>query len=189
MENTRASIRDTVEEIKDRVGETVDWQHYIRNYPGTSLSVAAALGLLIGRGVGVMIHGRREQGAEPAGFGDHRAAETYGEAALASAAHAGSPRPLTGPRRAVSESWSRLGSRVESIANRVIDELTDAVETTLVPAVSSWVRNRLDFGSAGEGRQGWVGGGEDRLGKSGVHAGGPAGRQHYPTQGRTAEQG
>jgi hypothetical protein len=188
MENTRESIRDTVEEIKGRVGETVDWHHYVRSYPATSLSIAAAVGLLVGRGVGMMISGRRERSAEPAGFGDYRAAEAFGEAALASASYADPARPLAGPRRAVNESWSRLGSRVETIVNRVIDELTDAVETALVPAVSSWVRKRLDFGG-GEGRQGWVGDGSDRAGRGGVIPGGPAGRQHFPTQGRTAEPG
>lgn len=190
MENTRESIRDTVEEIKERVGETVDWHHYVRNYPGTSLSIAAAVGLLVGRGVGMMIGGRRERSAEPAGFGDYRAAEAYGEAALASASYNAEPaRPMAGPRRAMNESWSRLGSRVETIVNRVIDELTDAVENALVPTVSSWVRKRLDFGAGDQGRQGWAGEGSDRAGRSGVYSGGPAGRQHFPTQGRTAEPG
>jgi hypothetical protein len=182
MENTRESIRGTVEEIKERVGETVDWHHYVRRYPGTTLSIAAAVGLLVGRGAAVMINRRRERSAEPAGFGDYRAAEAYGEAALASASYAEPARPLTGPRRAVNESWSRLGSRVETIVNRVIDELTDAVETSLVPTVSSWVRKRLAFGAGG------VGDGSDRVGR-GVYPGGPAGRQHFPTQGRTAEPG
>jgi hypothetical protein len=36
---------------------------------------------------------------------------------------------------AVSEAWQRLGSRVEGLVNRVIDEVADAAEGALVPAL------------------------------------------------------
>src|SRR5262249_39512133 len=115
-----------------------------------------------------------------------------GESALHPMAHrspAYEERSLSGPRRAINQSWGRLGSRVETIVNRVIDELTDAIEATLVPALSGWVRQRPDFGDTGHGRAPRAIGGERGM-TGGVHAGGPAGSQHYPSQGpRTADQG
>jgi hypothetical protein len=36
---------------------------------------------------------------------------------------------------AVNASWRRLGSRVEALVNRVIDDVADATERALVPAV------------------------------------------------------
>jgi len=190
MESTRASITSTVDELRDRVSETFDWRHYVDRYPGTSLAVAVALGVLVGRGTartvgGVWTGGERGESSESG----YHAGAALGESAL----HPVAPRPasydehaVSGPRRAISQSWGRLGSRVEGIVNRVIDELTDAIETAVVPAVGGWVRNHLDLG----GGSGWsMRPAGERAGQGGVHPGGPAGSQHYPTHGRTAEQG
>ena len=49
MEQTRRSILDTVDELKDRVHERADWRHYTAAYPVASLIVAAACGLALAR--------------------------------------------------------------------------------------------------------------------------------------------
>ena len=40
----------------------------------------------------------------------------------------------------VSASWQKLGSRVEGLVNRVIDEVVDATERALVPALVGGVQ-------------------------------------------------
>ena len=40
MEETRGQIRSTVEELRDRVNERLDWRHYVDRYPGSSLTAA-----------------------------------------------------------------------------------------------------------------------------------------------------
>jgi hypothetical protein len=45
---------------------------------------------------------------------------------------------------AVSASWQRLGSRVEALANRVIDEVADAAERVVVPALVHGVETLLE---------------------------------------------
>jgi hypothetical protein len=189
MEHTREEIRNTVDELRERVSETLDWRHYVNRYPGTSLTVAAAVGLLVGRGMAGMIRGGEDIGDRLRyGYGGEPG-EVYGEAALTPAAGrpAGGEVPASGPRRAASQTWSRLGSRVENIVNRIVDEATDAVEATLVPALSGWIRGRLDFGSAaGERRDGTVRGGE-RAGRA-VYGGGPAGPPPYPLPTPMADQ-
>jgi hypothetical protein len=193
METTRASIRDTVEELRDKVGDTLDWRHYVNRYPGASLTVAVALGMLVGRGITTLVRGNGEErsGAERYGYGAYRPVEAFGESALTPTpsrpASAEEPsQVMAGARRAVNQSASRLGSRLEGIVNRVIDELSDAVETALVPSLTSWVRELLDFGQPGAGRRGRESGSQ-RVEPGGVYTGGPAGPQHYPSQGRTAE--
>jgi hypothetical protein len=191
MEQTRTSIQDTVEELKERVGETFDWRQYVYRHPGASLGVAVVTGALLGRGVaGLVLGDRAPRYTEHYGYGGDRPAEVSGESALAGTVGRPAPlaeaaRPLAGPRRAMTASWGRLGGRVEGIVNRVIDEVTDAIEATLVPALSTWLRSRLDFAAPTAGGQGWSG--EDRSRRAGVYTGGPAGPQHYPAQGRTAE--
>jgi hypothetical protein len=195
MEHTREDIRHTVGELRERVSETLDWRHYVNRYPGTSLTIAMALGLVVGRGVAAMV-GRREDIGDRLRHGySGSPTESYGEAALTPTPGRamGEESMASGPRRAVSETWSRLGSRVENIVNRVVDEVTDAVEATLIPALSGWVRGRLDFGAAsGGGRRDWAPR-PDRPGRGGVYGGGPSGPQHYPmqghAQGHAAEQG
>jgi hypothetical protein len=49
MDATRQSIRDTVDELKERVHESADWRHYVAARPITSLVVAAACGVALAR--------------------------------------------------------------------------------------------------------------------------------------------
>ena len=49
MDATRQSIRDTVDELKERVHESTDWRHYVAARPITSLVVAAACGVALAR--------------------------------------------------------------------------------------------------------------------------------------------
>jgi hypothetical protein len=194
MEHTRSQIRSTVEELKDRVNERLDWRHYVDRYPGSSLTAAVALGVLFGRCVAAFT--RRGGRAEdvPYASGGYRTAERYGELGFTETAAAAEPSfPAT--RRALGQSASRLGSRAEGVVNRLIDELTDAVESTLLPALTSRFRRFIDV----DRRGGWRHeGGHDagsrrwdepvREERGGIYSGGPAGSQHFPTQGRTAEQ-
>jgi hypothetical protein len=190
MEHTRAEIRNTVDELRERVSETLDWRHYVNRYPGTTLTAALAVGLLVGRGLAGLGRGGEDLG-DRLRYGYRGApGETHGAAALTPAAGrpAGGEAPASGPRRAASQTWSRLGSRVESIVNRIVDEVTDAVEASLVPALSGWVRGRLDFDPAAGGRrEGTVRGGE-RPGRA-VYGGGPASPPPYPLPTPMAEPG
>lgn len=218
MEETRSQIRSTVEELRGKVNETLDWRHYVDRYPGTSLTVAVAVGMLLGRSLGALVRRDDDDAAET--YGSYRTAEGYGEsgftaaastaasraAGIAESAYAAAEPTLSTARRAVGQSVSRLGSRAEGILNRLIDEMTDAVETTLIPALTGRFRGLIDFDRRGgrrhEGGYGGGGFGGEVAGgsrarweepaseeRSGVYSGGPAGTQHYPTQGRTAEQG
>jgi hypothetical protein len=172
MEHTRASIRNTVEELRGKVGDTVDWRRYVNGRPGASLTVALGLGLVLGRTLGGLV--RRSHREEP----DGRAAGDSGFRSAASrrARSAYEPaEPILGDaRRVVGESVSRLGSRSENILNRLVDELTDAVETMLIPALAARVRDFLDF--------------ESRRARS--HPGGDVGRQGFvEEQAREPEPG
>ncbi len=219
MEETRSQIRNTVAELREKVSETLDWRHYVDRYPGTSLTLAVGVGMLVGRGLASVLRRGREE-PEPYGYGAYRTAESYGESGFTAAASAAASQAgevaqaayraaepsLSGARRAVGQSVSRLGSRTEGILNRLIDELTDAVETTLVPAITARFRGLIDLDSrSGRRREGGRGGGfggevaepgrarwEERedggTQAGGAYAGGPAGSQHYPGPGRTAEQ-
>jgi hypothetical protein len=193
MEETRASIRNAVEELRGKVSDTLDWRQYVNRFPGTSLTLAVGVGMLLGRGVAALV--RRNDRSDEAEY-RYRSAETYGEGgftetrAVRSAYEAGEPT-LSGARRAMGQSVSRLGSRAEGILNRLIDDLTDAVETTLVPALTGRFRGLIDMDrrSARRRESGYggevAGGGRARWEEPGV---GPTGQQHYPTQHRSAEQ-
>lgn len=206
MEETRASIRSTVEELRGKVSDTLDWRQYVNRYPGTSLSVAVGIGMLLGRGMAVLI--LRNGRGDEAEYG-YRGAETYGEGGftasttrVAQSTYEAGGSTVSGARRAVGQSVSRLGSRAEGILNRLIDELTDAVETTLVPALTGRFRALIDVDRrsarpresgerasggevAGGSRARWE---EPGVRDRGVSGGGPAGQPHYPAQHRGAEQ-
>jgi hypothetical protein len=131
MEHTRASIRDTVEELRGKVSATVDWRQHVCRRPGASLAGALWLGIFVGRVVGARAgRGPRQ---EP-----HGVSEAPGGARPAYQA-------IGGPRRVFEESASQLGSRAESVLTRLMDELTDAVTTTLIPALTARFRRLLDF--------------------------------------------
>jgi hypothetical protein len=166
----------------------------VDRYPGSSLTAAVALGVLLGRYAASFTrrNGRAED--EPYAYGGYRGAERYGESGFTAAAATSEPA-LPRTRRALGQSASRLGSRAEGILNRLIDEMTDAVESTLLPAVTTRFRSLLDFDRRGGSRhEGGHGGGSRRWDepvreeRSGIYSGGPTGTQHFPSQGRTAEQ-
>jgi hypothetical protein len=193
MEETRSQIRSTVEELRDRVNERLDWRHYVDRYPGSSLTAAVAVGVLLGRFVASFTRrsGRTE---EPYAYGGYRTAEGYGESGFTATAGA-AESSFSGARRALGQSASRLGTRAEGIVNRLIDEMTDAVESTLLPALTTRFRSLIDFDRRGGRRhEGGHGGGSRRWDepvreeRGGIYSGGPAGSQHFPSQGRTAEQ-
>jgi hypothetical protein len=161
MEHTRASIRDTVGELREKVGEATDWRHYVNRYPGTSLTLAVGVGMLVGRGLAGLLpkaNGDDATDRYAAGYGgyDPRVRESYGESALLPAAAAAGGDSgglggewLTGPKRVMGQSAARLGSRAESILNRIIDELADAVEQA-VPAFTSRLTSFIDSGRGRE---------------------------------------
>jgi hypothetical protein len=189
METTRTSIRDTVEELREKVGETFDWHHYVDRYPGASLTVAVAVGMLVGRGVASLVlkNGEERAGAERYGYGAYRPVESFGESALTPTVSRPAPseppsQAMAGARRAVGQSASRLGSRVEGMVNRVIDEMSDAVETALVPALTAWVHEMLNFGP-GAGRRGRDAG-SPRAERGAGYSAGQSPAQGYP---RTVE--
>jgi hypothetical protein len=128
MEATRVSLRDTVHELKCRVGETMDWRTYLDRYPGAALIGAAVIGAAVGRAVG----SRMQDGQD--GSGRTEPAGSYLMARSESAARSSGLSVMR-------DSWSRAGSRLEGIVNRVIDELADLVEHSALPAMMSRLRS------------------------------------------------
>jgi len=49
MEETRQSVSETVDEIRDELSQALDWRTYVRRNPGAFLIGGAALGVIIGR--------------------------------------------------------------------------------------------------------------------------------------------
>ncbi|MGH7267359.1 MAG: hypothetical protein ACREMB_21270 [Candidatus Rokuibacteriota bacterium] len=178
MEHTRASIRDTVGELRDKASEATDWRHYVTRYPGTSLTVAVAAGMLVGRGLAAMLpRSNGEPAGEAYGYGAYsaRGRESYGESALLPSSGGAAPEGrsagewLSGPRRVMGQSAARLGHRAESILNRIVDELADAVEQA-VPAFTSRLTSFIDPARRGErdpGRRHAEHAGTGRLGQAG----------------------
>ena len=126
VDATRASIAGTAAELRRKVRETMQWQTYIERHPAPILVGAAVIGLLLGRRLGTAVH---EQAW--------------------TASDGGTVAPVLSSTRfvtvkadslgAVGASWHRLGSRVEALTNRVIDEVSDAAERVIVPALVSGV--------------------------------------------------
>lgn len=183
METTRASIRSTVGELRDIVTRAVDWREHIKIHPGAALGVAATGGMLLGRWLGEKIPARANRSGSPS------------RPPAENPAFDGT-RPPTSVRTLLDGSWTRAGSRVGELVNRVIDELGDTVETTAIPPLIARVRSFLQPSTkaGGQRRSGpadsWQPRGEDassgsrdagaRFAEPGVYPGGPAGRQSYP---------
>lgn len=49
IERARAEVERSVAELRTSVSETLDWRNFVRNRPGTALSVAVVAGLLVAR--------------------------------------------------------------------------------------------------------------------------------------------
>lgn len=127
MEGTRRSIHDTVEELRHRMGEAMDWRSYIERYPMASLTIAAGTGMVLGRRLGSLTEMPSDGGIL------HRS--------LSQVSHVSQIVPASG--RAFSEPWARAGSRLESIVNRMIDEAGDTIERVLVPTLISGLARLL----------------------------------------------
>jgi hypothetical protein len=138
MSETRAAISQTVDELRGKVSEAVDWRSYVTRYPGVMLGTAAMVGALVGR----------------------RLASRFGSPGpVRAAAAAWADVPISAPAltgrvaSAIGPSWGRASSRVEGLVNRVIDDLADAAEHRLVPALVSGVQ-ALFAGGGGRGATG-----------------------------------
>lgn len=46
---TRESIKETVEEIEERLHRAVDWRSYVKGSPWIALAIATGVGILVGR--------------------------------------------------------------------------------------------------------------------------------------------
>ena len=122
MEDSRASISETVSELRDAVNHAIDWREHVKTHPAASLGIAAGTGLIVGRWLGTKI-----TGSEAAGPNARDEAGGWTAASHAAAVGASPGRILDGSRH-------RVASRAESLVNRVIDEVADAVEAgALVP--------------------------------------------------------
>jgi hypothetical protein len=135
IDATRASITGTVHELRRKVGETMQWETYVERHPGPVLVGAALVGLFVGRRIARGLRGNDHPGNGP---------WTAGEASLAPAL--GSGHGATGAARltAAGASWQRLGSRVEALVNRLIDEVADASERVIVPGLVGAVETLLE---------------------------------------------
>jgi hypothetical protein len=133
VDATRAAIAGTVGELRQKVGETMKWQTYVERHPAPILVGAALVGLIVGRRFA-----RRSVGNE--------LEWTAGEANTVPPVVSSARFVTVGADRlgAVNASWQRLGSRVEALANRVIDEMADAAERVIVPALVGGVEALLE---------------------------------------------
>jgi hypothetical protein len=113
------------------------WQTYVERYPASMLAAAALLGVAVGRRIARGINASAERGS---GWGWTSAA-----AGMDSVTRLPARVEPRGDRfAAASASWQRLASRVEGLVNRIIDDVTDAAERALVPALVGGVQAFLD---------------------------------------------
>jgi Protein of unknown function (DUF3618) len=124
IEATRASLSGTVGELRQKAGEAMHWQTYVERYPVPILAASALLGLTVGRRMA------RAFNSSHRGAG-HQWAPGDAVTRIPARVDAGGVERFA----AVNASWRRLGSRVEALVNRVIDDVADATERALVPAV------------------------------------------------------
>ena len=133
IDATRVSIAETMGELRQKVGETMQWQTYVERHPAPFLVGAALAGLFLGRRLArtPTQWASGEAGTDPLVLSPVRFGTAGGDRL-----------------GAVSVSWQRLGSRVEALVNRVIDEVADATEQALVPALVSGVQALFEGRSA-----------------------------------------
>jgi hypothetical protein len=113
------------------------WQTYVERHPAPILAGVALLGLLVGRRLA------RRFGGNGSG---NESQWTVGETTAPSPVLSSARFVTVTPDRlgVVSASWQKLGSRVEALANRVIDEVSDAAERVIVPALVRGVETLLE---------------------------------------------
>jgi len=51
MDETRKSMSETVDEIKDELSQALKWQTYLRRYPGAFLVGGGLVGVMLGRAI------------------------------------------------------------------------------------------------------------------------------------------
>ena len=160
METTRAKIMGTVGELRENVHRSIDWREQVKTHPAAALAAATAGAMLVGHWLGARMSTRAPRRGAPARV--HDAERT----------------PQPGPL--VSGPWTRAGSRVSDLLNRVVDELGDTVEQAAIPPLIARVQGFLQpssKASAASPRPREDAGG--RVEEPGVYPGGPAGRQSY----------
>ena len=137
IDRTRADIAQTTGELRRKAGEAMQWQTYVERYPGPMLAAAAFVGVAVGRRIARGISRGADRGD------GHR--WTSVAAGMDSVTRIPA-RVETGADRfaAASASWQRLASRIEGLVNRVIDDVADAAERALVPALVGGVQAFLD---------------------------------------------
>jgi hypothetical protein len=129
IEATRASISRTAGELRWNAGEAMKWQTYVERYPVPILGAAALAGVVLGRQIA------RTLARGPVENGDGRP-WTSAAAGMDSVSRLPARlEPITGSHAAVTASWQKLGSRIEGLVNRIIDDAADAAERALLPAL------------------------------------------------------
>ena len=137
IEATRASISRTAGELRWKAGEAMQWQTYVERYPATILGVAALLGVAVGRRIARGIQSNGQQ---------HGNGPQWTSAAAGMDTVARIPARLEPQAKhlvAVTASWQKLGSRIEGLVNRMIDDVADAAERVIVPALVAGVEDFL----------------------------------------------
>jgi hypothetical protein len=140
IEATRASISRTAGELRWKVGEAMRWQTYVERYPVPILGAVAFLGIAVGR---QLARGFNASGAN----GHHGQGRPWTSAAAGMDSVTQHPARLEpGAERfaAITATWQKLGSRIQGLVNRMIDDVADAAERALVPALVNGVEAFLD---------------------------------------------
>jgi hypothetical protein len=138
IEATRASISRTAGELRWKAGEAMQWQTYVERYPATILGAAALVGVAVGRRIARGLNSRGHRGSS-------RQWTSSAAAGIDSLARIPAQlEPQVDDLAAVTASWQRLGSRIEGLVNRMIDDLAGAVERALVPALVAGVEGFLE---------------------------------------------
>src|SRR4029453_13902627 len=117
----------------------MQWQTYVTRHPVPILAAAALVGLAVGRRVA-----RGFESGAPHGSGHGGTSSAAGMDTMARL-----PAPQKGGAPAIhamTASVHRLGSRVEGLVNRIIDDVADAAERVVVPALVGGVEAFLAAG-------------------------------------------
>jgi hypothetical protein len=137
IDKTRADIAETTGELRRKAGEAMRWQTYVERYPASTLAAAALLGVAVGR--------RVSRGIKAGANGGRGWGWTSAAAGMDTVTRIPARAEPVGERFAVANaSWRRLAARIEGLVNRVIDDVADATERALVPAVVGGVQAFLE---------------------------------------------
>jgi hypothetical protein len=138
IEATRASISRTAGKLRWKAGEAMQWQTYLERYPAPILAAVTLVGIAVGRRIARGVNGNGHHG--------HEGQWTSAAASMDSVTR-NPAQPEADRLRALTASWQRLGSRMEGLVNRVIDDVADAAERALVPALVSGVQTFFEGGA------------------------------------------